>query len=102
MFGFNFVISLLHLRLNPQSKRVADYGIDCVRDVLSWQLLDLLFDRKISSDLRISIGEVLHVLDSQTLELRNIEVLDLLALNPFLRSRLDISKMPDSNVFEGW
>ena len=44
-----------------------------------------------SGYIRIVIGKIHHILDGQALELRNIDVFDLVALDPLLFARLDIS-----------
>ena len=77
MFGFDFVISLFHLRLYPLRERVAYDRVNHVGDVLARQLVHLFFDRKIFIDPRVLFGESLHVLDGQALELRDIDVLDI-------------------------
>ena len=101
LFRFDLVIALFHLRLDPESEWVPHYRKDHVSCELPGQLLDLLLDREILVHTRILLGEGLHILDRQALELRDIDVLDVRTLDALLRPRLDISEMPDGDVFEG-
>ena len=101
LFRLDLVIALLHLRLDPESEWVPHYRIDDVGYELPGQLLDLLLDREVLVHTRILLGEGLHILDRQALELRDIDVLDVSTLDALLRPRLDISEMPDGDVLEG-
>ena len=102
MLGLYLVVSLFHLRLDPLSERVANDCVYYVCNILARQLVHLLLDWEIFVDSRILFGENLHVFDGQALKLWNIDVLDILGLDAFLRSRLDVSEMPYRDVLERW
>ena len=85
LLGLDLVIALLHLRLDPESEWVPHDRIDDVGYELPGQLLDLLLDREVLVHTRILLGEGLHILDRQALELRHIDVLDVCTLDTLLR-----------------
>ena len=47
LLGLDLVVALLHLRLDPDSERLANDRIDDIGYVLTRQLLDLLLNREI-------------------------------------------------------
>lgn len=85
-----FVVPFLHLRLYPQSEGIASDGVYDISYILSGQFFNLLLDWEIACDGGKRRRESLHVFDGQSLKLRNIDVLDLVALNPLFGTRLDV------------
>ena len=59
----DLVISLLHLRLDPQGERVPNNRVYDVRDILAGKLLDLLINREVLVDAWVLFGKRLHILD---------------------------------------
>ena len=100
LVGLDLVVALPHLGLDPLGEGLADDGVDEVRDVLPRQLLHLLLDGEVPSQLRIRAGKCLDVLDGEAFELRHVDVLRLVAADALLGSGLDVPKMPDGDVFE--
>ena len=84
------VVPLLHLRFYPQSEGIAGDGVYDIGYILSRQFFNFLLDWEIASDGGKRGREGLHVFDGQSLKLRNIYMLDLIALNPLFGTRLDV------------
>ena len=102
LLSFELVIPRVHPGLHPFGEDVARDGVDHVCYVLPGQLLELLVNRKVAGYLMMVTGERLHVLDRQAFELRHVDVLGLVALDPLLGARLDVLQVPDGHVFERW
>jgi hypothetical protein len=102
LLGLDFGVPLLHLALHPQSEGIAGDGVYDISYILSRQFFNLLLDWEIARDGRKSSSICLHVFDGQSLELRYIEVFDLVALNSLFRTRLDILQVPDGHILKWW
>ena len=86
LLGLELLVARVHPGLHPLGEDVARDGVDHVCYVLPGQLLELLVNRKVAGYLMMVTGERLHVLDRQAFELRHVDVLRLVALDPLLGS----------------
>jgi len=86
----DFGVPLLHLALYPQSEGIAGDSVYDISYILSRQFFNLFLDWEIACDGGKRGREGLHVFDGQSLKLRNINMLDLIALNPLFGTGLDV------------
>ena len=61
LLSLELVVARVHPGFDPLGKDIANDAVDNVSYVLSWQLLELFFDWKVPSYLRIRGGKCLHV-----------------------------------------
>ena len=81
---------------DPLGKRLTDHRIDHVADIFTRQLLYLSLQlRQGLHGSRILLGELDHVLQLESLEVRDTDVLDLVGVDPSPLAGLKITKVKD-------
>ena len=78
----NLFVSGIYLRRNPFIKWFSNQSVDYIADILSWKLLNLfLHNRKSLVDRDILLPKWKDILHSQSLILRNMNILHILAID---------------------
>ena len=72
------ILAILH---HPLIKRLSDFGVDDIADVLSWHLADLLWDGEAVLDVLVSEAKVEDGVQCKAIVMRDGNVVDLVPID---------------------